>query len=474
MGPHKDTATPFTLVCGHLSNRIRLSPEPRQSPPDDLKTRLQNLNLSNGGDHNGHTADMQTDSETDSNNNSNSKNSEPTVKTKRGKQDILKSLQRQTLANQGAVFATDLSIIGFMSEMEIQSPPVISRHWITLERPQEQDAVAIDGPVKEAPALPPPPPPLQVLPLQVPPLLQPPVAPIGPVDPRTFKSEDPLAAALFPETSHHPQPPPPFLPLTANAFPPRPPFHPPPHQHQHFPPNFGGHLPGAPHLPSLPGLPNMPPTSHNSAVIQGSPAVPQQQQNTGKLPDVKPDLGSRSQENGPQLFTTLYQALERESMVAIVALQYPDKQCVKSRRLRREKEKEQSFKRGPMAGAIATPGAVGSPVPSLLSSDSASSPSMGITSSSITGLSGKDDTNLARAAASQLAVSETDREWFGLLVVGKHYLANRLHTAPLYANATAGKVIVLCSLCIEMLFKNHFKIIDQAFLHYITTRSGAG
>lgn len=451
MGPHKDTATPFTLVCGHLSNRIRLSPEPRQFPSDDLKTRLHNLNLSNGGDHNGHSTDMLTDSEADSNNNSSSKKSEPTVKTKRRKQDILRSLQRQTLANQGAVLATDLSIIGFMSEMEIQSPPVISRHWITLERPQEQDAVAIDGPVKETPALPPLPPPPQALPLQVPPLLQPPAAPTGPVDPRTFKSEDSLATALFPETSHHPQPPPPFLPPSANAFPPRPLFHPPPNQH--FPPNFGGHLPGMPHMPSLPGLPNMPPTSHSSAIIQGSPAVPPQQQHPGKFPDVKADLGSRTQENGPQLFTTLYQALERESMVAIVALQYPDKQCVKSRRMRREKEKEQSFKRGTMAGAIAAAGAVGSPVPSLLSSDPASSPSLGITSGSITGLSAKDDTNLARAAASQPAVPETDREWFGLLVVGKHYLANRLHTAPLYANATAGKIIVLCSLCIEMLLR---------------------
>ncbi|KAG0060785.1 hypothetical protein BGZ89_011969, partial [Linnemannia elongata] len=308
---------------------------------------------------------MQTNSETDSNDNSSSKDSEPTVKPKRGKQDILRSLQHQTLANQGAVLATDLSIIGFMSEMEIQSPPVISRHWITLERPQEQDAVAIDGLVKDAPALPP------------------------------------------------PQPPP-----------------------QHFPPNFGGHPPGVPHMTGLPDLPNMPPTSHNTAVIQGSPAVPQQQ-HPGKFLDIKPDLGPRSQENGPQLFTTLYQALERESMVAIVALQYPDKQCVKSRRLRREKEKDQSFKRGPMAGAITAAGAIGSPAPSLLSSDSASSPSLGVSISSITGLSAKDDTNLARAAASQSAVLETDREWFGLLVVGKHYLANRLHTAPLYANATA-------------------------------------
>ncbi|KAF9125446.1 hypothetical protein BGX30_000458 [Mortierella sp. GBA39] len=378
---------------------------------------------------------MQTDSEIDSNNNSSSKESEPTVKTRRGKQDILMSLQRQTLANQGAVLATDLSIIGFMSETEVQSPPVISRHWITLECPQEHDAVAIDRLVKVAPTLPPLPPPPQVLSLQVPPLQQPPAAPTGPVDPRTFKTEDPLAAALFPETSHHPQPPPPFLPPTANAFPPRPPFHPSPHQH--FPPKFGGHPPGVPHMPGLPGLPNMPPTSHTNAVIPGSPAVPQQQQHSGKFPDVKPDLGSRSQENGPQLFTILYQALEKESMVAIVALQYPDKQCVKSRRLRREKEKGQSFKRGSMAGAIAAAGAIGSPVPSLLSSDPASSPSLGITSSSITGLSAKDDTNLARATASQPAVSETDREWFGLLVVGKHYLANCLNTAPLYANATA-------------------------------------
>lgn len=471
MGLHKDTATPFTLVCGHLSNRIRLFPEPRQSPPDDLKTRLQHLNLSNGGDHNGHPTDMQTNSETDSNDNSSSKDSEPTVKPKRGKQDILRSLQHQTLANQGAVLATDLSIIGFMSEMEIQSPPVISRHWITLERPQEQDAVAIDGLVKDAPALPPPQPPPQVLSLQLPPPLHPPATPTGPVDPRTFKLEDPLAAALFPETSHHPQPPPPFLPLTANAFPPRPPFHPPPHQH--FPPNFGGHPPGVPHMTSLPGLPNMPPTSHNTAGIQGSPAVPQQQ-HPGKFLDIKPDLGPRSQENGPQLFTTLYQALERESMVAIVALQYPDKQCVKSRRLRREKEKDQSFKRGPMAGAITAAGAIGSPAPSLLSSDSASSPSLGISISSITGLSAKDDTNLARAAASQSAVLETDREWFGLLVVGKHYLANRLHTAPLYANATAGKVIVLCSLYMEMLLRDHLEIVDQAYLHNFTTRSGAG
>jgi hypothetical protein len=449
MGPRKDAITPFTLVCGHLSNRIRLSPEPRQSPHDDLRTRLQHLDLCNGGDHNGYSTDIQTDSETDKSN-SNSKESEPTVTDKRKKHDILRSLQRQTLANQGAVLASDLSIIGFMNEAEVQSPPVISRHWITLERPQGQDAIAVDGLAKDALAHPPPPPPPQVPPLQVPP-----TEPTGPVDPRTFKSEDPLAAALFPETSHHPQPPPPFLPPTANAFQQRPPFHPP--QHQQFPPSFGGHPPGVPHMPNLPGLPSMPPTSHNGVLVQGSPAAAQQKKHPGKFPGTKHDPGPRSQENAPQFFNTLYQALERESMVAIVALQYPDKQCIKSRRLRREKE--QALKRGSMAGAMAIAGAVGSPLPSLLSSDPASSPSLGITSNSVAGISAKDDINLARATALQPAVSESDREWFGLLVVGKHYLSNRLHTVPLYANATSGKIVVLySSYTCRFFFPYHLKL----------------
>ncbi|KAF9106164.1 hypothetical protein BGX29_010309 [Mortierella sp. GBA35] len=411
MGPSKDITPTFTLVCGHLASRISLTPEPRQSVEDDIKSRLQHLDLGNGN----HTSDnrqpthMQTDSETDMQDSTKSKPDN----NKTG----LRSLQRQTLANQGCILATDLSIIGFMKESHIQSPPVISRHWITLERPQEQDAVAIGGPVNEVVAPPPQPPP--------PP---PPPAPIGPVDPRTFKTEDGLAASLFPEASHRSNPHPPGLPM-GNAFQQRQQHL--QQQHQQFQPNFNGHTPGITHPPNMPNLPNMPPTSHNSNLIQGSSATPQQINHAGKFPNAKPDLTSRPKESAPQLYTTLYESLNKQSMVAFVALQYPDKQCVKSRKSRREKE--HAVKKVVAAGMT---GPSNSPIPSLLSSDPSSSPALGVTASTTTTtVSIKDDASSARATASHSTVAETDRQWYGILVVASHYLANPLHTVPVYSKS---------------------------------------
>ncbi|KAG0362675.1 hypothetical protein BGX24_005083, partial [Mortierella sp. AD032] len=150
------------------------------------------------------------------------------------------------------------------------------------------------------------------------------------------------------------------------------------------------------------------------------------------FPDVKLDLGSKSQESTSQLFSTLYQALEKENMVAIVALQYPEKQCIKARRLRREKE--QVFKRGPLGGSGGHTGIIGSPGASFLSLDPTSSslsPTLGFTST-------KDDPILARAAASQSATAaESDREWIGILMSGSHYCANLIHTVPIYSKLTA-------------------------------------
>ncbi|KAG0294951.1 hypothetical protein BGZ98_001568, partial [Dissophora globulifera] len=459
---HRDSFAGYTLVCGHLSSRIRLDPDPRQS-------------LYDRDDHSEHSAPRATTA--DNNRDDTPSNAVHVI----APPSALRSIQRQTLHNQGSILASDLSLIGFMRLDGVQSPPVLSRHWITMDRFPEQDTAA-KGHVKEEDKA-------------------------GEdrdehnhsqrgesVD---LEEDRPLAATKVEDSA-----------LAATLFPPtasnqRQHSHPHQQQHQQFQ--------GIPHMPKMPPTSSKPSLfyhdgnttnlsqdprhhphhhhQHQQSQQQGrnSPTIPQPSTKFpgGKRTD-KDSEAIWNQESLPQqqLFSTLHKALDRESMVAIVALQYPEKASMRLRKWKRAQEEAAAAAAlshsvgsnkggsGPMAaGAFmakrlshsqgSSPSLLNSGTSDLSASggiglSASASPSFGSLvgsgiisstststslSSAAVGASGsgsgvtKDDLGSTLTLASLANVMD-DRKWYGLLMVGSHFLTSPFHSAPVHLNDT--------------------------------------
>ncbi|KAG0004197.1 hypothetical protein BGZ80_005655, partial [Entomortierella chlamydospora] len=357
----------------------------------------------------------------------------------------LDTIQQQALHNQGSVLASDLSILGFIKLDAIQSPPVLSRHWITLDCSQEHDAITktsikdeqtSDG--AEGPAS---------------------------TDLKMPKPDESLAALLFPSnqplSQKHPN----------NQFTQRPPQH---HQQPYTQSqtSFTGQSPGITHVSHIP---KMPPTSSKPPLFyrDGSVANAPQDQQSYTSPTVpqhpaKPQSGKKnekeseswSQEGVPQqhLYSTLHKALDQESMVAIVALQYPDKNCTRLRKWRRAQD--EAPLRSTKQSSIPTAATL---LSKRLSHSQGSSPNMQSTSASDlsmmagnpsfgsmtgSGMMGstltttlpigssapKDDLSSALTMASLSTVVEADRSWCGLLMVASHFLGSPFYSTPVHLN----------------------------------------
>lgn len=340
----QDALRPFALVCGHLSSHINLHPDPRQKQDAEA----------NGGQD----------------------------ELKRATRSVT-SLQEQTIYNQGSILAQDLSILGFYKLQGIQSPPVLSHHWISLNTSHmNTTGQAVSGS------------------MQIDTSTDIPHAPHT-----TIKTDDPLAAVLFPgETTSASSTP--KLPQHGQ-FQQRP--HAPQHQFGFNAPTPPGMMP--PHFPQMPptsSKPMFPKDSHVSLPAKAPPSNPQQ-----------------------QFYSTLHRAMEQEGTVAMVALQYPDKNCVRLRKWRHAQDE---------AGTKAPAG--GKPLNSLLSKrmsysqgsspnlsapntpdlNMASSPSLTSTVSNLnSGNANKEDPGSVIAMGSLPSVVESDREWYGILMAASQF-----------------------------------------------------
>ncbi|KAG0215264.1 hypothetical protein BGX28_000483 [Mortierella sp. GBA30] len=466
---NEDDAGVFTLVCGHLSSRICLTPEPKRSRLDGTTPPAENLESEDSSgseieddsqDRENSVADSEKETDMDldqvqeiQKNGGHAANTTATASIERStkrKRRIrgLGPVQRQTLYNQGSVLASDLSIIGFMKLKDIQSPPVLSRHWITLDRPQGQDAVADNTKEEAATAK----------------MEDSSSSSSITVDLKAPKTDDTLAATLFPVAPHtsrqqqqasfqskHQQPNQ-HQPIN-NQFQQRQQYH--QQQYQQFQHSFGGQQSGMMmHMPFPP--PSLPPTSSIDQIAGGSLAGPQQ------INEKDPDLLSKRKEihQPPHLYSTLFKSLNQEAMVAIVALQYPSRNCVRLRKWRHSHQDEvhhkgqKSTSSVPSATATAT-STTSSPAPASLlskriSHSQGSSPNtsassltsdlntagMGPVGSSLSfgqhasSTALKDDLGSALSVASLTTVTESDREWCGILMAAPHFLASTFHSAP--------------------------------------------
>ncbi|KAF9916574.1 hypothetical protein BX616_003421, partial [Lobosporangium transversale] len=464
----KDSRSTFTLVCGHLSSRICLNPDPRDDQRrlrGDLKTQPKHSNIRTNNNNSTYNSNDNQDGNNATNeqriqeNNDGSSgegnanimdvdpvlsqgkkglidNAPPSSTTpseaKRTARSEFGAIHKQTLHNQGSTLASDLSIIGFMKLDAVRSPPVISRHWIVMDRPEEQDAIAKTN-VKEE---------LAIenndssLPIKQP------------------KPEDSLVVTLFPP---HPPPPPP----PSSHFPPQQRQY----QHQHHQPNFQlnfNNSPGGTHMSKMLSTNSKSPGFHQdnstNSMPLDQPSHSSAQQHTVKFPGGKKNekgiesWGSSENLSQQHLYSILYKALEQESMVAIVALQYPDKNCTRLRKWRRTHEDSQHKNPKPTSSSSTT----ASLLSKRLSHSQGASPSlsapgvsdMGLLSSSPTfsSLTGsglisstgsvlpKDDPSFATAMASLSNVVESDRNWYGLLMAASHFFASPFHSAPVHMN----------------------------------------
>lgn len=344
----QDASRPFTLVCGHLSSHISLHPDPRQQQDAQV----------NGGQH------------------------EP--------KKPVTSLQEQTIYNQGSILAQDLSILGFYKLQGVQSPPVLSHHWISLHTTDTSttgasgSAMQIDSPADVQHPL-----------------------------PTTIKTEDPLAAALFPGETN-----------SASSTPKLPQhgqFQQRPHAPQH---QFGFNAPAPPGM-MHPHFPQMPPTS-------SKPAFPK---------DTHISLPAKALPINPQqqFYSTLHRAMEQEAMVAIVALQYPDKNCVRLRKWRHAQD--EAATKAPVAGGKpalnsllskrmsysqgASPNLSAPNTPDL--SMAVAGPSLIPTVSTLNPSANKEDPGSILAMGSLPGVVESDREWYGILMAASQFQASN-HT----------------------------------------------
>ncbi|KAF9279310.1 hypothetical protein BGZ68_007991, partial [Mortierella alpina] len=442
----------FTLVCGHLSSRICLTPEPKRAFKDAQPTRSGNHQESGRTDVHSlrrNTADAAINSKAkdkeagspgpngqadDSRDEDQSKVDADQEQGVRG----LGSVQRQTLHNQGSVLASDLSIIGFMDLNDIQSPPVLSRHWITLDRPQGQDAVASSDSKDGAP---------------------PSTDSSTAAELKAVKADDSLALTLFPgpqqqqqqQKQQQQQQQPSFFQQRHqqqhsgnNPFQQRQQHH--QQQHQQFQPNFGGQQPG---MMQKFVPPNLPPTSSMDQSSHSSPSFPHTNSEN--------DSEASTQDGTPQqhLYSTLYKALCQESMVAIVALQYPNRNCVRLRKWRHSQDEasHKGSKTTATSSSAAAPGLLSKRLPH----SQGSSPNLSVSSTSDLNASGgsgllsssfslgasassslsymggsalKDDLGSAMSMASLSSRTESDREWCGILMTAPHFLKSSFHLAP--------------------------------------------
>lgn len=336
----QDASRPFTLVCGHLSSHISLHPDPRQQ--QDVQA--------NGGQY--------------------------TPKKSAS------SLQEQTIYNQGSILAQDLSILGFYKLQGVQSPPVLSHHWISLHTTDtgavSGSAMQIDSPAD-----------VQHTPLT------------------TIKTDDSLAAALFPGETN-----------SASSTPKLPQhgqFQQRPHAPQHL---FGFNAPTPPGM-MPPHFPQMPPTSSKPTFPKDSHiSLPT------KAPPINPQL---------QFYSTLHRAMEQEAMVAMVALQYPDKNCVRLRKWRHAQD--EAATKAPVAGGKPALNSLLSKrmsysqgsSPNLSASNTSdlnmagASPSLTSTASNLNSSNAKEDPGSIIAMGSLPGVVESDREWYGILMAASQF-----------------------------------------------------
>jgi len=416
-------ASAFTLVCGHLSTRISLDPDPRRILQDDWNG-LQHL------EHNGPQAstndnramEMEIDSphERRKDSEGNPLLTKSTTASGGKKHYELGLAQHQTLYNQGSVMASDLSIIGFIKLNTVQSPPIVSRHWITIDRPQQQDVVA--NPVKEEP-------------------VREREDEATMTESKPLKAEDSLAATLFPEQSGSQ-----------------------PHQrhhHQHFsvfPSSYQAPSPGMSHKPLIPSVPPGGVSGMSQDPHNGPSTAARGKTNEA---DAVPSSASMAQQ---QLYSTLYHSLNQESLVAIVALQYPDKACTRLRKWKRAQDDTPS-KTQKVVSTSATTGSLvpkrlqgspslpihGSPdlhpqggVGSLSSNPTfgslagSSSTSVASTGSALIGSNASKDDSSAAIASASLATVIDDRKWYGLLMAAPHFLSSQFHSVPVRLNGTHG------------------------------------
>ncbi|KAF9938545.1 hypothetical protein BGZ67_010694 [Mortierella alpina] len=448
----------FTLVCGHLSSRICLAPEPKRAFQDAPPTRAETQEPGNANVHTlrSSTTDAGMDSKAkdreemvagnagangQADDGTDEDQSQARVEQEQGVRG-LGSVQRQTLHNQGSVLASDLSIIGFMDLHDLQSPPVLSRHWITLDRPQSQDAVASSD-IKEG---------------------APPSTDDSPTaaELKAVKVDDSLASTLFPtsQQQQQQQQQPSFFQQRhqqqhsgSNSFQQRQQHH--QQQHQQFQPNFGGQQPG---MMQKFVQPNLPPTSSMDQSSHSSPSFPH--------PNSENDSEVSTQDGTPQqhLYSTLYKALCQESMVAIVALQYPNRNCVRLRKWRHSQD--EASNKGPRTAATSSSTTAPGLLSKRLSHSQGSSPNLSISStqdlhasggsgllsssfslgasasSSLSFMSGaalKDDLGSAISMASLSSRTESDREWCGILMAAPHFLKSSFHSAPVRLDNGPGK-----------------------------------
>ncbi|KAF9997839.1 hypothetical protein BGZ65_006592, partial [Modicella reniformis] len=328
----------------------------------------------------------------------------PTTTPRSKGRNELGSVQRQTLYNQGSVMASDLSIVGFIKLDAVQSPPILSRHWITIDHPQQHDAIANPG-VKEE-------------------VMREREDEGASTESKALKTEDSLAATLFPD------------------------IHIPPAQ----PPYHDGTMAG-----TSQDLHNSPSTV---AASQPSPKFVR-----GKKNEAESTSWGQNDLPRQHLYSTLHQAMDQESMVAIVALQYPDKTCTRLRKWRRAQDDAPlKAQKAPSTSTTAaglpkrlysqgsSPGlpihnasdlhAQGGGVGALSSSSTLGSltgstlMNLTSTSSSLTG-SGvpKEDVGSAITSAS-LSTLIDDRRWCGLLMVASHFLSCQFHSTPVHLSDT--------------------------------------
>ncbi|KAF9953778.1 hypothetical protein BGZ72_005169 [Mortierella alpina] len=354
----------FTLVCGHLSSRICLTPEPKRAFQDAQPARSENQDPGLADNHSprSNTSDDDLDNKAKDREagspgadgqavDSMDEDQSDTLTEQKERVRGLGSVQRQTLHNQGAVLASDLSILGFMDLKDLQSPPVLSRHWITLDRPHGQDAIARgdsrDGALPNTDDS------------------------STAADLKAVKTDDSLASTLFPGSQQ--QQPSPFQQRHQqqhsgnNPFQQRQQHH--QQQHQQFQPNFGGQQPGMMHKFVSP---NLPPTSSMDLSSHSSPSFPHSNSEN--------DLELSSQDSTPQqhLYSTLYKALCQESMVAIVALQYPNRNCVRLRKWRHSQD--ETNHRGSKAGTTSSSTTAPNLLSKRLSHSQGSSPNLSVSS----------------------------------------------------------------------------------------------
>ncbi|KAF8983636.1 hypothetical protein BGZ46_009898, partial [Entomortierella lignicola] len=445
----KNDRVAFTLVCGHLSSRICLNPDPRLVHRDhlehpnlqnykDIKSK-ENPHVVNGSNspRTENDSSISIEMEVDYNENQDKTpfRETGTPKTATSSKDRMQTgintVQRQTLLNQGSVLASDLSIVGFIKLDAIQSPPVLSRHWITLDCPIERDSSVKsstnDGQPSEK------------------------MDGLASVDLKSTKPDESLATFLFPPSPSHQQ-------LNSQST------QRPPQLNQHSYPQTQPSFPTQPLGVNTSHMPKMPPTSSKPPLFNRDgdqqsyslPTAPQQPSKPSKKSEKEFEPWTREGVPQQHLYSTLHKALDQEAMVAIVALQYPDRNCTRLRKWRRTQDevpqrgtKQTSTSLGATLSSkrLSHPQGISPNLQSASISDLGSmtsgpafSSTMGsnMTSSTLTGssLTGssvpKDDLSAALTMASLSTVVEADRNWCGLLMVASHFLASPFHVTPVH------------------------------------------